>query len=92
MTEINALVFRRKFGKILDRVAKKHESIVILRGNKPLVVLTPYDLYGPMRAEEERRERLGKTIENMKRWRERNAEALKDVDPAAAIREMRDSR
>lgn len=95
MIQISALVFRRKFGKILDRVVKKHEDIVISRGNKPLVVITPYDLYAPMHEQQERSKRIGEAIERMKAWRERNAEALKGgidgMDSTTFIRKMRDS-
>jgi len=96
MTSISALVFRRKFGKILDRVVKKHEDIIISRGNKPLVVITPYDHYAPIKEKEERSKRIGEAMERLKEWRERNAEALKGgidgVDSATFIRRMRDSR
>ena len=92
MIQISALVFRRKFGKILDRVVKKHEDIIISRGNKPLVVITPYDHYAPLQEQEERRKRLAKVKEDFDQWRKRNAEALKGFDPVAAIRELRDSR
>lgn len=92
MIQISALVLRRKLGKIIDRVVKKHEPIVISRANKPLVVITPYDQYGPLLEKEERSKRIGRAIEDLKQWRERNAEALKGIDAVAAIRELRDSR
>jgi len=92
MTQINALVFRRKFGKILDRVIKKHETIVISRADKPLVVLSPYDLYVPMQEKEERRKRLQKAAQEMNAWAARNGEALRGINAVSAIREIRDSR
>ena len=36
MIQISALVLRRKLGKIIDRVAKKHEDIIISRNEKTL--------------------------------------------------------
>ena len=92
MTQVNALVFRRKFGKLLDRVAKKHETIIISRANKPLVVLSPYDQYAAIHEQEERKKRLSKATEDFERWKKENAEALKGGDSTAFIREMRDSR
>ena len=92
MVQISALVFRRKFGKILDRVVKKGEDVVVLRGNKPLVVITPYDHYAPLKEQEERRQRIGKAIEDLKRWRQENANAIKGMDSGELIRKTRDSR
>ena|SRR5579872_1689352 len=95
MIQINALEFRRKFGKIIDRVAKKHESIIIARGDKPLVVITPYDQYALALQQEERKKRLAKAKEEFERWRKENADALKGgidgMDSTAFIRKVRDS-
>ena len=92
MKQISTLVLRRKLGKIIDRVAKKHESIIISRANKPLVVITAYDVFAPQQAQEERRQRLQKVAQEMEEWAKRNAEALKGSDVVKEIREMRDSR
>ena len=92
MKMISALTVRKKFGSILDEVAKG-EPIAITRANRPLVVMEPYDVYEARTDLDARRERLMEVSRRMDEWTKRNAKYLKSGPNAVTlIRRFRDSR
>ena len=92
MKTISALTVRKKFGAILDEVAKGNKPITITRANQPMVVMEPYATYEARTNHEERRKRLLEVSRRMDEWARRNAKHLKGLDAVAAIRQIRDSR
>jgi prevent-host-death family protein len=92
MKSVTALEARKKFGGLLDEVAKKGTHIVISRVNRPLAVLIPYDEYQQTFDQATRQKRLQRVAERMDALRERHRDKLKGLDTAKIIREIRDSR
>ena len=93
MKTVSALVFRKKFGAILDEVAKGKEPIAITRANRPLVVMEPHAIYQMREDQEARRKRLTEAARRMDDWVKRNAKHLKKgPDAVTLIRNLRDSR
>ena len=94
MRTLSALMFRRKFGSVLDEVAGKSQPITITRANRALVVLVPADLYveGTGAEAPAREHRLRLAAERLAEWRRRHATRLLDLDPAALVRRDRDNR
>lgn len=91
MRRISALTVRKKFGSILDEVAKG-EPIAITRANQPLVVMEPYASYEVRVNREVRRKRLQETGRRMDRWAQRSAKFLtKGPDSVSLIRKLRES-
>ena len=86
MRTISALMFRRKFGSVLDEVAGKRQPITITRANRALVVLVP------AAGAPERERRLRLTAERLTEWRRRHAPRLRRLDPVALVRETRSAR
>lgn len=89
MKRISALVVRKKFGSILDEVARGKEPIAITRANQPLVVMEPYATYRVREDKEARRRRLAEVARRMDAWSERNAKQLKGPDAVTLIRKIR---
>lgn len=92
MKMVSALVVRKRFGSILDEVAKGKQPIAITRANRPLVVMEPYEEYEARTDEVVRRGRLLEVTRRMDEWTKRNAKYLKGFDTVKVIRQMRDSR
>ena len=92
MRKIPALTVRKKFGAILDEVARGKEPITITRANQPLVVMEPYATYQARENQEARRKRLTEAARRMDDWVKRNAKHLKKgPDAVTLIRNLRDS-
>lgn len=97
MTEstVTALEMRRKFGGILDRVAKKGEHITIVRGNRPLATLVPATEHQEQCLDRNRVRRVEEFFSKIDAWQKANANALKRLkgfDSTAFIRKMRRER
>ena len=93
MKKVSALVVRRKFGSILDEVARGKGPIAITRANEPLVVMEPYATYQAREDQEARRKRLTEAARRMDDWVKRNAKHLKKgPDAVTLIRNLRDNR
>lgn len=92
MKTISALVFRKKFGAILDEVAKGRDPIAITRANRPLVVMEPHAAYEARTNEEERRKRLMEASRRIDEWAKRNAKQMKKgPDAVTLLRRDRES-
>jgi prevent-host-death family protein len=91
MKSISALEARKKFGGLLDRVARKGEHILISRVNQPLAVLIPYKDYQENFGPSARREKLLRVADKMDLWRREHQEKVKGLDTTQLIREMRAS-
>ena len=90
MKTISALTVRKKFGAILDEVAKGKEPITITRANRPMVVMEPYAAYEVRTNHEERRKRLLEVSRRMDEWAKRNAKyTKKGPDAVTLIRKIR---
>ena len=92
METVNALIFRKNFGKILDRVVQKKEPILIKRMNEPLVVMEPYETYMVQQTESSRETKILRASQQIQEWSRRNAHRLKGVKAVEIIRKMRDTR
>jgi PHD/YefM family antitoxin component YafN of YafNO toxin-antitoxin module len=90
MEIVNALTFRKNFGRLLDRVVQKKEPLLIKRMNEPMVVMEPYEVYQVHQQSTSREARILKASERIEEWAKRNAPRLKDVKAADAIRKLRD--
>lgn len=90
MKTLTALEVRKKFGSVLDMVAKKHIHVAISRANQTLAVMIPADEYRVRNIGREKRLRLaaGKIDE----WKELNAAGLKRIDTVKLLRESREQR
>ncbi len=90
MKTVSALMFRRKFGAILDEVVKGKEPIAITRANRLLVVMEPHATYQVREDQEARRRRLEEASRRMDEWAKRNAKHMKKgPDVVTLIRKMR---
>ena len=90
MKTISALTVRKKFGAILDDVAKGKEPVLITRANRPLVVMEPYTAYEARTNQETRRKRLMEVSRRMDEWAKRNAKYMKKgPDAVTLIRKIR---
>lgn len=89
MKMIPALAVRKRFGSILDEVAKGKEPIAITRANRPLVVMEPYATYQVREDREARRRRLEEVARRMDERLKRNAKHLKGPDAVTLIRKIR---
>ncbi|MEK7668389.1 MAG: type II toxin-antitoxin system Phd/YefM family antitoxin [Gemmatimonadota bacterium] len=94
MRTLSALLFRRKFGSVLDEVAGKRQPITITRANRALVVLVPADVYeeGAGAGAPARERRLRLAAERLTEWRRRHASRLGRLEPVALVRETRSAR
>jgi prevent-host-death family protein len=92
MKTVPALAVRKRFGAILDEVAKG-ETIAITRANRPLAVMEPYAGYQVRMDREARRKRLTEAFRRLDEWVEHNRSHLKKgPDAVTLIRHLRDSR
>lgn len=91
MKSISALEARKRFGGLLDQVAKKGEHILICRVNEPLAVLVPYQDYQENFSREGREKKLLPVAQKMDAWRERHRGKIRKLDTTRLIREMRAS-
>ena len=89
MRMVSALTVRKRFGSILDEVAKGREPVAITRANEPLVVMEPYATYQAREDRETRRRRLTEVARRMDEWAKRNAKHLKGPDAVTLIRRIR---
>ncbi len=93
MKKIPALTVRKRFGAILDEVAKGKEPVAITRANQPLVVMEPFATYQAREDRDARRKRLEEAARRMDEWVQRNARHMKKgPDAVTLIRRLRDSR
>ena len=92
MKTVSALTFRKKFGAILDEVAKGKEPIAITRANRPLVVMEPHAAYEARTGQEDRRKRLLEASRRIDEWAKRNAKHMKKgPDVVTLLRRDRES-
>jgi len=90
MKKVPALTVRRKFGSILDEVARGKKPIAITRANEPLVVMEPYASYRAREDREARRKRLAEVARRMDESVKRDAKYLKKgPDVVTLIRRFR---
>jgi prevent-host-death family protein len=87
---LNALDVRKRFGAVLDLVAKKRIPVTIVRGGRPLVVMLPADEYEARTAG--RASRLRLVVERMDAWKRDQARTLRGLDAVRLVRESRDRR
>ncbi len=92
METVSALAFRKNFGKVLDKVAKEKQAIIVERMNQPLVVMEPYETYMAQQTDSSRKARILRASEKIEEWAKRNAPYLKGIKAVETIRKMRDSR
>lgn len=90
MKTMSALDVRKRFGSVLDLVAKKRIPVTISRANKPLAVLVPAHDYETGSSGRESRLRL--TVKRIEEWKRLHARKLKDVDAVKLLRESREER
>lgn len=90
MRTMTALEVRKKFGAVLDLVAKKRIPVAISRANKPLAVLVPAEDYGAGSSGRESRLRL--TVERIRDWQKHHGRKLKKIDAVKLVRESREPR
>lgn len=91
---VTALEMRKKFGGILDRVAKKGEHITIVRGNVPLATLVPATEHQQQCLERKGVIRISDR-DIIEKWKREHPEALKRLrrfNSTDFIRKMRDTR
>ena len=91
MKSMSALEARKRFGGLLDEVAKEKSHILISRINRPMAVLIPYEDYQQNFDREARRKRLHAAKERMDNLREHHAKKLGGVIAEDAVRQIRDS-
>lgn len=94
MRTLSALMFRRKFGSVLDEVVHKRQPITITRANRALVVLVPADGFeeAASAGTPARERRLRRSAERLAEWRRRHASQLGRLEPVALVRETRSAR
>ncbi len=90
MKTMSALEVRKRFGSVLDLVAKKRIPVTISRANRPLAVLVPADEYQARNSGRESRLRL--TAEKIAEWKKLHARKLKGIDVVRLLRESREQR
>ena len=90
MKIMSALDVRKRFGSVLDMVAKKRIPVAISRANKTLAVMVPADEYEARNSGRESRLRL--TVERIEAWKNLHARKLKKVDAVRLLRESREER
>ena len=90
MKTMSALEVRRKFGGVLDLVAKKRIPVTICRANRPLAVLVPADEYAV--GAQGREDRLRLAAERLSRWKAGRAGHLKGIDVIKLLRQSWESR
>jgi prevent-host-death family protein len=94
-TTVTALQMRKKFGGILDRVAKRGDHVTILRGNRPVAVLVPAKEHEEQCLSKDRFKRREEVLNELLEWRRENRDKIKSLpgeDSVTLIRRMRDSR
>ncbi|GEM_PF-1090572 len=92
MKTVSALVFRKKFGAILDEVAKGKEPIAVTRANRLLVVMAPPAVYEARTDQDERRKRMMEASRRIDEWAKRNAKHMKKgPDVVTLLRRDRES-
>lgn len=92
METISALAFRKNFGKVLDKVVKEKQAIIVERMNQPLVVMEPYETYMAQQTDSSRKAKILRATEKIEEWAKKNAHCLKGIKAVEVIRKMRDSR
>lgn len=90
MKILSALEVRKRFGSVLDMVAKKRVPVAISRANQPLVVMVPADEYMVKNAGREKRLQLA--AERIAEWKKLHARKLKGIDAVRLLRESREER
>lgn len=92
---ITALEMRKKFGGVLDRVAKKGHHVTIMRSNRPLATIIPANEHEQACSNQPRKVRIEKLLGEIRQWQKTNSRKLQKglvKDAAEVIREMRDER
>jgi prevent-host-death family protein len=90
MKTLSALEFRRKFGSVLDLVARDREPVTICRANKPMAVLVPADEFAGDRSR--RSARLERTLAKLADWRRCHRRQVSRLDSIQLLRESREER
>lgn len=90
MKTLNALTVRKKFGSILDEVARTGEPVTITRANRPLVILVPVDHLAARGTGSDRTGQLRLAADRLAEWRRQHAHRLRDLDPVALVRRDRE--
>ena len=88
MKTMSALDVRKKFGSVLDLVAKKRIPVTISRANKPLAILVPADEYKARNTGRESRLRLA--TEKIAEWKKLHSQKLKGIDVVRLLRQSRE--
>ncbi len=92
---ITAIEMRKKFGGILDRVAKKGEHITIMRGNRPLATLIPAAEHEKNCSGQDRVRTVQEVLADLEEWQQKHPEKthkMKNENVTGVIRSMRDAR
>ncbi len=85
MKTVSALMFRKKFGAILDEVAKGKEPIAITRANRLLVVMEPHAAYEARTNQEERRKRLMEASRRIDECAKQNSKHMKKTPDVGTL-------
>lgn len=92
---ITAIEMRRKFGSVLDQVAREGAHITIMRGSRALATLIPAAEHEQHCTAEGRARTLEEALGELEEWKRKNAAkvvCMSQEDTTALIRKMRESR
>jgi PHD/YefM family antitoxin component YafN of YafNO toxin-antitoxin module len=89
METISQQTLYRDLDEILSRVSGKRIPTLVIKGDRPTVVIFPYETYQQWIAARERR--LHQACRGMRTWVSKHAEALTGLDSVQLVRETRDS-
>lgn len=96
LSVVAALTMRKKFGSLLDRVAKNGEHITISRGGKVMATLIPASDYERLCQPGQRLERVQAALSRLEAWQRQNEDVLKKIGEKTSsekmLRTMRDER
>lgn len=90
MEAISQQTLAEKTKEILDRIAEKHITALVMENDQPTVVILPYETYQQL--SQSRKENLQEIYDHIQTWVAKNAESLKGLDSVKLVRETRDSR
>jgi len=86
---INQQTLYRDLDEILDRVSGKRIPTVVIKDDRPTVVIFPYEMYQQWVAARE--QRLHQAYQGLEAWVSRHAEVLNELDSVQLVRETRKS-
>ena len=92
METISALAFRKNFGRVLDKVVKGKQAIIVERMNEPLVVMEPYETYMAQQTDSSRKTKILRAAEKIEEWAKQNTPRLKGIKAVEAVRKLRNER